>query len=208
MVGVTGGIGSGKTAVTDRFAARGITVADADVASRTVVEPGTPALASIVDHFGKEVLQPDGTLDRAALRAVVFQDAAERRWLESVTVPAIMSELMRILRESKSPYSILMLSSGSGQSPLIHRSLVVDVPREIQIQRVTARDSTSADQVEAIMAAQPSREQRLAYADDVIVNDASLDELDEQVEKLHQQYLRLAKAHHLNESHESHKPHE
>ena len=195
VVGVTGGIGSGKTAVTDRFAARGITIADADVASRVVVEPGTAALAQIAEHFGEGVLQADGTLDRAALRKIVFEDAGERTWLESVTVPAIMNELRRILRESTAPYSMLMLSSGSGRSPLIHRSLVVDVPEDVQIARVTARDNNTPEQVQAIMAAQPSREQRLEYADDVIVNDASLDELDERVEELHQQYLELARNH-------------
>lgn len=195
VVGVTGGIGSGKTAVTDRFAARGITIADADVASRVVVEPGTAALAQIAEHFGEGVLQADGTLDRAALRKIVFEDAGERAWLESVTVPAIMNELRRILRESTAPYSMLMLSSGNGRSPLIHRSLVVDVPEDVQIARVTARDNNTPEQVQAIMAAQPSREQRLEYADDVIVNDASLDELDERVEELHQQYLELASNH-------------
>lgn len=195
VVGVTGGIGSGKTAVTDRFAARGITIADADVASRVVVEPGTAALAQIAEHFGEGVLQADGTLDRAALRKIVFEDAGERAWLESVTVPAIMSELRRILRESTAPYSMLMLSSGSGRSPLIHRSLVVDVPEDVQVARVTARDNNSPEQVQAIMAAQPSREQRLEYADDVIVNDASFDDLDERVEELHQQYLELARNH-------------
>ncbi len=195
VVGVTGGIGSGKTAVTDRFAARGITIADADVASRVVVEPGTEALAQITEHFGQGVLQTDGTLDRAALRKIVFEDAGERSWLESVTVPAIMNELRRILRESTAPYSMLMLSSGSGRSPLIHRSLVVDVPEDVQIARVTARDSNTPEQVKAIMAAQPSRQQRLEYADDVIVNDGSLDELDERVEELHEQYLKLARNH-------------
>ena len=192
VVGVTGGIGSGKTAVTELFQQRGITIADADVASRVVVEPGTPALGRIVDHFGETVLQADGTLDRAALRTIVFDSADERRWLESVTVPAIMSELGRILSESTSPYAILMLSSGSGKSPLIHRSLVVDVPEDVQIERVTRRDNNTPEQVRAIMAVQPSREQRLEYADDVIVNDGTLEALEQRVEELHQQYLKLA----------------
>ncbi|MDZ7686895.1 MAG: dephospho-CoA kinase [Gammaproteobacteria bacterium] len=193
VVGITGGIGSGKTAVTDRFAFRGITIADADIASRTVVEPGTPALAQIAEHFGEGVLQEDGSLDRAALRTIVFEHAAERSWLESVTVPAIMTELRRILNESTSPYAMLMLSSGSGRSPLIHRSLVIDVPEDVQVERVTARDANTPDQVRAIMAAQPSREERLRYADDVIVNDKSLDELDQRVEELHRHYLELAR---------------
>lgn len=194
VVGLTGGIGSGKTAVSDRFASLGITIADADVASRTVVEPGTTALAAIVEHFGRDVLNPDGTLDRAGLRQIVFSDTSERKWLESVTVPAIMTELRGILDRSTAPYAILMLSSGGGRSPLVHRNLVVDVPPEVQIERVTARDHNSREQVEAIMRAQPGREQRLAYADDVIVNDGSLAELDQAVARLHSQYLEMAKA--------------
>ncbi len=193
VVGLTGGIGSGKTAVSDRFAALGITIADADVSARTVVEPGTPALAEITEHFGSEVLLPDGNLDRAAVRKIVFADAAERKWLESVTVPAILQDLKHILDTAVSDYAILMLSSGSGQSPWIHRHLVVDVPEEVQIDRVTTRDSNDAEQVRAIMATQPSREQRLAYADDVIDNTQPLDILDARVQELHQQYLTLGK---------------
>ena len=195
VVGLTGGIGSGKTAVSDMFSRRGITIADADVSSRNVVLPGTPALAQIVEHFGQQVLNEDGTLNRAALRHIVFADIAERRWLESVTVPAIMAELRDILESSASPYSILMLSSGSGKSPLVQRSLVIDVSPEVQIARVTARDNNTPEQVQAIMAAQPPREARLEYADDVIVNDTSLEALEAKVEALHQKYLSLAENH-------------
>ena len=195
VIGLTGGIGSGKTAVSDLFAARGIIVADADVASRKVVEPGEPALAAIAQHFGDDVLAADGSLNRARLREIVFSDVDERRWLESVTVPAIMQELRRILAESTSPYSLLMLSSGNGRSPLVQRSLVVDVPEDVQIARVTQRDNNTPEQVQAIMAAQPSREERLAYADDVIVNDGSLRELEAAVERLHAKYLELAERH-------------
>jgi len=192
VVGLTGGIGSGKSAVSDLFAARGITIADADVASRNVVMPGTPALDKIVAHFGSGVLNEDGTLDRTALRHIVFQDTDQRRWLESITVPAIMSELRHILSTSASPYSILILSSGSGRSNLTHRSLVIDVPRELQIARVTARDNNTPEQVQRIMDAQPPREARLQYADDVIVNDGSLDALEQSVEQLHRKYLDMA----------------
>jgi len=195
VVGLTGGIGSGKTAVSDLFAARGITVADADVASRNVVLPGTPALAQIVDHFGEQILNEDGSLDRAALRQIVFADDHERKWLESVTVPAIMTELRQILASSQSPYSMLMLSSGSGRSPLVHRSLVIDVPPELQIERVTRRDNNTPEQVKAIMAAQPSRQERLRYADDVIVNDGGMQRLEQEVERLHRQYLEMATTH-------------
>jgi len=195
VVGLTGGIGSGKTAVSDLFAARGITVADADVASRNVVLPGTPALAQIVDHFGEQILNEDGSLDRAALRQIVFADDHERKWLESVTVPAIMTELRQILASSQSPYSMLMLSSGSGRSPLVHRSLVIDVPPELQIERVTRRDNNTPEQVKAIMAAQPSRQERLRYADDVIVNDGGMQRLEQEVERLHRQSLEMATTH-------------
>lgn len=191
VVGLTGGIGSGKSAVSDLFSGLGITIADADVSSRNVVMPGTPALTAITEHFGPAVLNEDGTLDRAALRSIVFADAGERAWLESVTVPAIMTELRQILAMSQSPYSILILSSGGGRSPLVQRNLVVDVPAEVQIARVTERDNNTPEQVRAIMAAQPTREQRLDYADDVIVNDGSLEALTARVDELHRQYLQM-----------------
>ncbi|MFT5013891.1 MAG: dephospho-CoA kinase [Patiriisocius sp.] len=193
VVGVTGGIGSGKTAVTDQFAALGVVIADADVAARTVVEPGTAALNSIQNHFGLTILDTEGRLDRAALRQIVFKDAEQRKWLESVTVPAILSELRHILDTATSDYAILMLSSGKGQSPWIHRNLVVDVPQDIQLARVMTRDSNNQEQVRAIIAAQPSRQDRLAYADDVITNDASISQLEGAVKTLHQQYLILAR---------------
>ena len=192
VIGITGGIGSGKTAVTDRFQARGITIADADVASREVVQPGMPALEAIAEHFGPEVIQADGTMDRAAIRKIVFAEPDERKWLESVTVPAIMNNLREVLNRSTSPYSLLMLSSGTGQSPLVQRSLVVDAPPEVQISRVMARDANDEEQIRAIMAAQPSRETRLEYADDVIINDGSFERLDEVVQVLHEKYLKMA----------------
>ena len=192
VIGITGGIGSGKTAVTDRFQARGITIADADVASREVVQPGMPALEAIAEHFGPEVIQADGTMDRAAIRKIVFAEPDERKWLESVTVPAIMNNLREVLNRSTSPYSLLMLSSGTGQSPLVQRSLVVDAPPELQISRVMARDANDEEQVRAIMAAQPSRESRLEYADDVIINDGSFERRDEVVQVLHEKYLKMA----------------
>lgn len=195
VIGLTGGIGSGKTAVSDRFQSLGITIADADVAARTVVEPGTPALTSIVEKLGTKILQQDGTMDRAAVRKIVFSDSQTRKWLESVTVPAILKDLRQTLDEANSEYALLMLSSGSGQSPWIHRNLVVDVPEEIQISRVTSRDETDEAGVRAIMATQPSRESRLEYADDVINNTQSIASLEDRIEELHQQYLSLAKAH-------------
>ncbi|MDA0789261.1 MAG: dephospho-CoA kinase [Proteobacteria bacterium] len=197
VVGVAGGIGCGKTTVSDRFAELGVTIADADVASRTVVEPGTPALAAIVSRFGEDILQENGYLNRAKLRPIVFGDPAQRRWLEKLTHGPINAELRRIMETASSSYSILILSAGSGRSPVMNRLLVVDVPPSLQLERVTARDNNSREQVQAIMAAQPSREERLALADDVLVNDGGLEELLAAVDKLHQQYQDLAR---LNEN--------
>jgi dephospho-CoA kinase len=192
VVGLTGGIGSGKTAVSDRFKKLGITIADADMAARVVVELGTNGLNKITAHFGERVLQADGTLDRAALRQIVFNDSDERRFLESITVPAILKHLRHTLDTSTSPYAILMLSSGSGQSPWIDRQLVVDVSKEMQISRVMSRDDNQREQVLAIMKTQPTREQRLDYADDVITNNGSINELDAEVARLHNRYLELS----------------
>lgn len=192
VVGLTGGIGSGKTAVSDRFSARGITVADADVAAREIVEPGQPVLDAIREHFGDQVITADGRLDRAALRNLIFSAQDERRWLESLTHPLIMQNLRDVLKASSSDYAILVLSAGTGKSPLIQRMLVVDVPHEVQIERVMARDNNTRQQVEAIIDTQPPRETRIALADDVIVNDGDLEALEAKVEALHNRYLELA----------------
>ncbi len=195
-VGLTGGIGSGKSAVSSRFENLGIRVVDADVASRVVVEPGRPALAAIEEHFGPEVIAPDGTLDRAALRKRVFQDAAERRWLEALTHPLINACIREALASADSPYAILAhpLLVETGQTGICQRVLVVDVPEELQVERTMARDNNPEAQVRAIMAAQASREERLAAADDVIVNDRDLAHLDAEVARLHALYLELAGA--------------
>ena len=194
VVGITGGIGSGKTAVSDRFAARGIKVVDADVASRVVVEPGRPALAEIEAHFGRGVINDDGTLNRRALRDIVFSQPSEREYLESVTHPHINRYLRDELASAESPYAILVspLLVETEQRRLCNRVLVVDVPVALQIERTVARDDTSAEQVRAIIAAQADRDTRLASADDVIVNDGGLDALDREVEALHERYLAAA----------------
>jgi dephospho-CoA kinase len=194
VVGLTGGIGSGKSAVSERFAARGIDIVDADVASRIVVEPGQPALASIAEHFGSDVITADGWLDRALMRQRVFAVPAERQWLERLLHPLISEHLGKELAGARSKYVILVspLLFEAGQWRLTHRVLVVDVPEEVQIARTAARDRNSADQVKAIMAAQTSRATRLERADDVIVNDKGLDHLDREVARLHALYLQLA----------------
>ena len=195
VIGVTGGIGSGKTAATDHFKALGITVVDADLASRVVVEPGRPALQAIAEHFGADVIAEDGTLNRRALREIVFANPDERIWLERLTHPLIAQEILQQIQASQSPYTILAspLLLESSQSRLVQRVLVIDVPEELQIARTTSRDNTNAEGVKAIIAAQMKRQDRLAKADDIIVNDKSLAELYAAVEALHQKYLEMAK---------------
>ena len=192
VIGLTGGIGSGKTAVSNHFSKLGITIADADIASRTVMEPETEAYNKIIDYFGEGIANKDKTLDRARLRELVFSNSQKLRWLESVTVPAIMNQLIMELEQSISPYSILCLSSGSGQHPLIHRNLVVDVMPKTQLERAIQRDNNSAEQIKSIMAKQPTRQDRLDYADDVINNDGDISLLAIEVSRLHRLYQALS----------------
>ncbi len=194
VVGLTGGIGSGKSAVSERFEKLGIRVVDADIASRVVVEPGRPALKAIEEHFGAEAIADDGTLNRAVLRKLVFEDAEERRWLEQLTHPLINAYMTEELAAATSAYAILAhpILIETGRTKDCHRILVVDVPEELQVSRTMARDDNPESQVRAIMAAQASRADRLAAADDVIVNDQGLDHLDTEVARLHTLYLELA----------------
>jgi dephospho-CoA kinase len=196
IIGLTGGIGSGKSAVSACFEKIGIAVIDADVAARVVVEPGTPGLAQIAAHFGPGVIDANGALDRAALRRIVFEDAAERRWLESVLHPRIGEEIRRGLREASSPYAILAspLLLEARQDVLAHRVLVVDVSEDTQVARTMQRDNNSGEQVRAIIAAQIGRAERLARADDVIENNGSLEDLEPKVLALHRRYLKIAAA--------------
>ena len=193
IVGLIGGIGSGKSTVSDRFAQLGVTIADADVASRSITKPGTPVLEKIVKRYGNAILQPDGSLNRAGLRPIIFGDTKERRWLEKLTHGPINAELRRVLESASSDYAILVHSARSGRSPLMDRVLVVDILPEIQMKRVIARDNNSREQVQSIMDAQLSREERLAIADDVLVNNGNLEQLMFEVGKLHRQYLSLSK---------------
>jgi dephospho-CoA kinase len=196
VIGLTGGIGSGKTLATDHFARLGITVVDADCAARIVVEPGQPALAEIATAFGAGVIRPDGSLDRASLRRIVFSDPDARRRLESITHPRIAEEIGRQIAASKAPYTILVspLLFESGQDRFTQRTLLIDAHESLQRQRAAARDAVSEQQIEAIMAAQMSREERRARATDVILNDGHIEHLHAMVERLHQQYLELARA--------------
>ena len=194
VVGVTGGIGSGKSAVTERLQAKGIEVVDADVVARQVVEPGTPALAAIADRHGPEILLPDGSLDRAALRKRVFADEAERLWLEQLTHPLIGAEITRQLAAAQSPYVILSspLLLETAQHERAQLVVVVDVPESVQLERTMARDSNDEAQVRRIMTAQIKRPQRLSRADLVVDNSGALESLDAKVDELHRELLARA----------------
>ena len=197
VVGVTGGIGSGKSAVTERFESRGITVVDADLAARVVVEPGKPALEAIAGHFGEQLISADGSLDRAELRRLVFADEVERHWLEQLTHPLIGREIMAQLEASTSPYTILSspLLLETSQRDLTDCILVVDVPESVQLERTMQRDDNDEAQVRRIMAAQLPRSERLQGADIVLDNSRSLAALDELVEELHKEFLLRAEQH-------------
>lgn len=192
VVGLTGGIGSGKSAATHIFSSLGVDVIDADVMARLVVEAGSPALHAIAAHFGSGILQDDGQLNRSALRHRIFSDADEKTWLEQLLHPLIRQKIEEHLRSATSSYVILSspLLLETGQDSLTDRILVIDAPEKSQIERTRLRDSTTADAVEAIMGAQWSRARRLSRADDVIVNDSDLTKLEREVRKMHERYCR------------------
>ncbi|AXW85934.1 dephospho-CoA kinase [Lonsdalea britannica] len=194
IVALTGGIGSGKSTVAEGFAQQGITIIDADIIARQVVEPGTAALSAISKRFGPEILNADDTLNRSALRAKIFSSEREKEWLNQLMHPLIHAETQRQLLAAPGPYVmwvIPLLIENSLQSQA-QRVLVVDVTPEIQLQRTLARDGVSLHQAEKILSAQATREQRLAYADDIIDNSRSQSELAPQIAMLHQRYLELA----------------
>lgn len=197
IIGVTGGIASGKSTVARAFAALGIPWVDADDVAREVVEPGEPALDEIAAHFGAAVITADGRLDRRALREIVFADEAQRRRLEAITHPRVRERLTAHLArlEAKSaPYVLLVspLLFESGQATLVDRCLVIDVPESVQIARTAARDDVDEAQARAIVAAQMPRQARLARADDVIDNAAGEDALARRVAELDRHYRALA----------------
>ena len=196
-VGLTGGVASGKSAVTDLFAALGVAVADADVAARAVVEPGQPALAAVVAAFGADVLDASGGLDRARLRAHVFNNADARRKLEGLLHPPIRAALRDSAEAAAGPYVIVaipLLAEGGGRHayPWLDRILVVDVPRPTQVARLIQRDRIGAALAGRMLDAQAARAERLAIADDVIVNTGGLDRLDAEVAALDRLYRSLA----------------
>lgn len=197
-IGLTGGIASGKTAVTRAFESLGIVVADADIAARDAVAPGSPGLAEIVASFGHDVLDAEGKLDRAAMRRRVFDDADARRHLEGIIHPRVRALLVQQCEAAASPYAIAAIPllaevGGRAAYPWLQRILVVDVPVETQRQRLIQRDGIDDALADRMIAAQATRAQRLAIADDVIVNAGSLEDLQRHVAVLDLQYRRLAR---------------
>ena len=194
-IGLTGGIASGKSMVTQRFAELGVPVIDADVASRSVVEPGKPGLAQVVRRFGVGVLDADGRLDRRALRSLIFKDSSLRQALDAILHPLIRAEMEREAAEANGPYVVMaipLLVEGGSPGKRVDRVLVADADETLQIQRLRARDGSSEDEARAILVSQASRTARLAAADDVLLNTGSVAELRQAVDRLHEQYLQQA----------------
>lgn len=196
LIGLTGGIGSGKSEVSKRFAEKGILVVDADIVAREVVEPGSAALAQISVHFGADILDATGQLNRSKLRDIIFTNPAEKIWLESLLHPVINAEIRLQLAKATSDYAILAspLLLETKQFELVNRILVVDVSEQLQIERASRRDKNNEAQIKAIMQTQLSRQERCARATDIIQNHGTISELDAQVEKLHLLYLELAQS--------------
>ena len=193
-IGLTGGIASGKTVVADMFAELGATIIDTDIIARAVVEPGEPALAKIQQLFGDEVINTNGELDRARLRKIVFSDDVKRSQLEQLLHPLIQEETIRQAELASGTYQIIVvpLLLQSPLRKLVDRILVVDCEEARQIERLIARDIETEAQAHRILAAQTSREKRLACADDVVSNDHDLGSTRRQVERLHEVYQRLS----------------
>jgi len=193
VVGLTGGIASGKTTVADLIAAQGINLVDADIVAREVVAIGSDGLKQISTHFGEQILQDDGSLNRVLLREKIFSNDANKLWLNNLLHPMIRAELLAQLAASNSPYTLLVvpLLVENKLTTLCDHVLVVDVEEQVQITRTMARDNVSAQQVKAILQSQATREQRLAAADSVIVND-DRQQLIHDTTTLHQKFLELA----------------
>ncbi|MEO8460447.1 MAG: dephospho-CoA kinase [Dokdonella sp.] len=193
-VALTGGIASGKSAATEGFARRGIIIVDADIVAREIVAPDGSALTEIAAVFGHHFIAADGQLDRRAMREHVFADDAARSRLESILHPRIHAEIVARASGTISPYALLVipLLLESGHYDWVDRVLVVDVPRELQVERLMRRDGITISLAESMLAAQVSREERLASADDVIDNSGTLADLEDQVQRLHEMYLFLA----------------
>jgi dephospho-CoA kinase len=195
-IGLTGGIASGKSTVAQRFMDLGVPVIDADVAARAVVAPGKPGLAEVIKRFGGGVVAVNGELDRRALRDLIFSDPGSRRDLEAILHPLIRADMEQSAETAVGPYVVMaipLLVEG-GSRDHVDRILLVDVDEVVQLHRVMARDACSLEQARAILASQASRSARLAMAADVLLNTGTVTDLRQAVDRLHEQYLRLAEA--------------
>ena len=194
VLGLTGGIGCGKTAVSNMLEALGICVVDADIIARQVVEPGSEGLKAIVAHFGADILLADGNLNRSALRELVFSNREHKNWLNALLHPLIRQQIIADLNNATSPYVVLVapLLFENGLDKYCNRTLLIDVPKNVQIERTVKRDNISLEQVNSIIAAQMSREQKQQQADDILNNDRSLTLVKHDLIALHKGYLKLA----------------
>lgn len=194
VIGLTGGIGSGKSTVARLFQELGVTVIDADQLARDATKKGLPALDAIKNKFGDAILNSDGSLNRTELRKIIFQDDIKRIWLEKLLHPVIRTDLEKQIQNATSPYCIVVipLLLETDPNPLIKRILIVDAPEAEQIKRTQARDNTSLEEVTAILKTQVTRAERLAAAHDVITNNGSINDLTREVKKLHDFYNTLA----------------
>ena len=192
VVGLTGGIGSGKTAATDLFKQRGIDIVDADEVARDVVALGSEGLSKITERFGPTILLEDGSLNRAALREKVFAHSEEKNWLNRLLHPLIRTRMQQLIGESSSPYCILSvpLLVENKLTEMCNYVVVVDCPETMQLERALKRDGSSAETIKSIMASQASREERIKAADKVLDNSTTLSALEDQVSKLHEMLLK------------------
>ncbi len=195
IVGLTGGIGSGKTTVANLFAAQGIDLVDADIVAREVVEPGSDGLNEIIEHFGDDIILPTGQLNRPVLRERIFAQPRQRQWLNDCLHPKIRLRIFELIKSSSSEYTVLVvpLLFENGLDSLVNRTLVVDIPAELQVERTRNRDDVSEQQIKQIIGSQMSRKDKLAKADDVISNQGEIEHLEQAVLALHQRYLTLIK---------------
>lgn len=198
VLGLTGGIGSGKSAASQWFEAQGIAVVDADIVAREVVDIGQPTLQQIQQAFGDWVLLEDGSLNRRALREHIFQSPEARKTLENITHPAIRTSIIQQLHAAQSPYAILVspLLFETNQHELTQHTLLIDAAIELQIQRASQRDRQNVEQIQKIIAAQMPREQKCAMADDIVLNDGELEHLYAHLTPLHEKYLQMTAQNH------------
>lgn len=194
VIGLTGGIGSGKSTVARCFFMLGVPVVDADDVARDVVAPGSDGLREIIEHFGNGILHADGSLDRAQLRKLIFEHPAQRRVLEDILHPRIYAEMRRRISALAAPYclAVIPLLLETGQRHFVDRVLVVDVADDVQRARARSRDRATAAEIDAVMRTQLDRQTRLAAADDIIDNSVDAHHLERQVQQLHRRYLALA----------------